>query len=506
MYECEWEEMKEGNDEIVNFIKVHLPQSPSPFSDSSPQTKMSILRDIYDGYLYGLVRCDIKVPESLRSHFSEMPPIFKNIDVSSENIDPFMRDFADEHKLLGRPRRTLIGSFIGKNIFLATPLLRWYLEHGLVVDEIYEVVEYTPARCFQGFADIVSENRRRGDLDPTKAILAETFKLLGNSAYGKSLENLENRRDVAYSMGRDVGKLVNSRLFRTCTPLDHHDLFEVESAKSKVRWNLPLQMGFFVYQYAKLRMLQFHYDFVDKFVSRDDYQLCEMDTDSLYMALSDNSLEEVVKPHLLQRFYREYPQWFPARSCDAHHEEFVSACSLGEAWNPRPCCKERGTFDKRTPGLFKIEFVEDGMVALCSKTYFAFGEKNKISCKGLIKNLNDIEKQKYLNVLKYRRNGRGLNKGFRSCGNAVFTYEQERASLSFLYIKRRVDKVISYAPIHSLGKERAPQLLRSFNDVRLKDAILVSHVDKVISYSSISTIGKKVTPKLLRSSPNLGEC
>ncbi|GFO22437.1 phytanoyl-coa dioxygenase domain-containing protein 1-like protein [Plakobranchus ocellatus] len=171
-------------------------------------------------------------------------------------------------------------------------------------------------------------------------------------------------------MGRDVGKLVNSRLFRTCTPLDHNDLFEVENAKSKVRWNLPLQIGFFVYQYAKLRMLQFHYDFVDKFVSRDDYQLCEMDTDSLYMALSGNSLEEVVKTHLLQRFYREYPQWFPARSCDAHHEEFVSACSRGEAWNPRPCCKERSTFDKRTPGLFKIEIVGDGMGFLTVPNFF----------------------------------------------------------------------------------------------------------------------------------------
>ncbi|GFO29325.1 hypothetical protein PoB_005583000 [Plakobranchus ocellatus] len=56
------------------------------------------------------------------------------------------------------------------------------------------------------------------------------------------------------------------------------------------------------------------------------------------------------------------------------------------------------------------------------------------------------------------------------------------------------------------GKNATPQLLRSFNDVRLKDAILVSHVDKVISYSSISTIGKNATPKLLRSLPILGEC
>ena len=332
----------------------------------------------------------------------------------------------------------MIGSFIGKNIFLATPLLRWYLEHGLVVDKIYEVVEYVPERCFQGFIDTVSENRRNGDLDPTKAILAETFKLLGNSAYGKTLENLENRRHVVYSTSENVGELFNSCLLRTCTPLDHNDLFEVESAKNKVRWNLPLQIGFFVYQYAKLRMLQFHFDFVDKFVSRDDYQLCEMDTDSLYMALSSGSLEEAVKPHLLKQFYQEYPRWLPAKSCDTHHEEFVSARARGEAWDPLPCCKERAVFDKRTPGLFKVEFVGDGMVALCSKTYYAFGEQNKASCKGLNKYLNNITKEKFLQVLSSRQSGGGLNRGFRSLRNAVFTYEQERNSLSFLFIKRKV--------------------------------------------------------------------
>ena len=97
-----------------------------------------------------------------------------------------MGKYADERKLLGQSRRTLIGRFIGKNIFLATPLLRWYLEHGLVVDKIYEVVEYVPERCFQEFADTVSEKKRNGNLDSTKAILPETSKLLGNSAYGKT--------------------------------------------------------------------------------------------------------------------------------------------------------------------------------------------------------------------------------------------------------------------------------------------------------------------------------
>ena len=92
-----------------------------------------------------------------------------------------------------------------------------------------------------------------------------------------------------------------------------------------------------------------------------------MDTDSSYMALFTGSLQETVKPHLLKQFYQEYPGRFPVKSCATHHEEFVSARARGEAWDPLLCSKKLYVFDKRTPGLFKAEFVGDGMVALCSK-------------------------------------------------------------------------------------------------------------------------------------------
>ena len=61
--------------------------------------------------------------------------------------------------------------------------------------------------------------------------------------------------------------------------------------------NRPYQIGIAVYQLAKLRMLEFHYDFLDKYVSRRDYELIQMDTDSSYMALSSPTLDELVKPH-----------------------------------------------------------------------------------------------------------------------------------------------------------------------------------------------------------------
>ena len=38
-------------------------------------------------------------------------------------------------------------------------------------------------------------------------------------------------------------------------------------------------------------------------------------------------------------------------------------------WFPRTCCGKHAKFDKRTPGLFKLEYEGDEMIGLCSKSY-----------------------------------------------------------------------------------------------------------------------------------------
>lgn len=188
-------------------------------------------------------------------------------------------------------------------------------------------------------------------------------------------------------------------------------------------------------------MLQFHYNLLDKYVDRSKYQLAQMDTDSLYLGLSRTSLEEAVTPALRTEFYKEYHKWFPALACDDHATEFVAAKSAGDVWFPqRACCAARQLYDRRTPGLFKLEFKGNSIVALCSKTYVCTtpAGKQKVSCKGLMKNKNHLTKEQYLKVIENKKADGGINRGFRTDGKSVFTYSQERQSLSFLYIKRQV--------------------------------------------------------------------
>ena len=226
-------------------------------------TQNEILAAVIDGTLFGMIECDIHVPPELRPYFSEMQPIFKNANVSRDDIGPYMRQYAEENDIMSTPRRMLVGSFHGIKLLLATPLLRWYLAHGLVVDRVYQIVEYSPKPCFRDFGESVSTARRNGDSDPDKAIIADTMKLLGNSAYGKTVTNVDRHRDIKYSTEVGTSALVNNKRFRQLDVVAE-DAYEVTSSKARVTYDLPHHIGFFGYQYVKLRMLEFYYDFVDR--------------------------------------------------------------------------------------------------------------------------------------------------------------------------------------------------------------------------------------------------
>ena len=102
-----------------------------------------------------------------------------------------MKDHVKEFDLSTKPRRLLVGGMRAQKILLATPLLKWYLEHGLEVTKIYQTVEYSPKCCFKQFVRDVSDARRGGDVDLAKFIIADTRKLEGNTAFGSTIIDQE---------------------------------------------------------------------------------------------------------------------------------------------------------------------------------------------------------------------------------------------------------------------------------------------------------------------------
>lgn len=128
--------------------------------------------------------------------------------------------------------------------------------------------------------------------------------------------------------------------------------------------NLPIQIEYFILQYAKLRMLQFYYDFMLKFVNRDDSEYCEIDTDSAFMALAGPTLESVIKPEMKQQYLQGLT--------DNCNDNIQIQADDGCHWFPHTCCSTHAKHDKRTVGLFKLEWQGDTMIGLCLKNIHCF--------------------------------------------------------------------------------------------------------------------------------------
>ena len=123
--------------------------------------------------------------------------------------------------------------------------------------------------------------------------------------------------------------------------LIEEDLYEVEMKKEKIKFDLPIQLGYHILQLAKLRMLQFRYDCLGYYCDTKDFEYIEMDTDSAYMAIARKNLDDMVRPHLKEEFHRQ-----KFKQC--HDFDYTSE----QGFFPRECCDGHKAFDKRTPGLF----------------------------------------------------------------------------------------------------------------------------------------------------------
>ena len=105
------------------------------------------------------------------------------------------------------------------------------------------------------------------------------YKLMNNSVFGKTMENIRRHRNIKLVNNKDdYLKMVMRPNFKSGTLL-RPDLMGCEMGKIKVVMNKPVYLGQAILDLSKLIMYEFHYDYmIPKY--GECIKLCYMDTDS----------------------------------------------------------------------------------------------------------------------------------------------------------------------------------------------------------------------------------
>ena len=96
-------------------------------------------RDVLKGKVFGFAQVDIEVPDELYDKFSEMSPLFVVQEIPDCSIPEEMRVYKEKTgRKTVKGTKKLLGVVKTKNILLYTPLIEWYLQHGLGLTAVHQ--------------------------------------------------------------------------------------------------------------------------------------------------------------------------------------------------------------------------------------------------------------------------------------------------------------------------------------------------------------------------------
>ena len=309
------------------------------------------------------VEADLDYPESLHDEHNDYPLAPVQMAVKESQLSDMQCLWLAE---MGKARNAdtdkLCGTLSHKRKYVVhIDLLRFYLDHGLVLKHVHRVIMFKQAAWLEPY---IRFNTERRALATTKAA-KEFYKLLNNAVFGKTMENVRNRSNLTLVSDRKTLLKMVSRphykagiIFREDDE-DGNFLVGVSMHATSVKLDKPVYAGVSILDLSKLHMYWFHYDRV-KPLWGPRAHLLFTDTDSLcyWIETSDayeDMCRELVDDMDMSELNRESRYCFTQALTD---EELAVVDE-----NARRNKKVLGKFKDETGGVPITEFV--GLRAKC---------------------------------------------------------------------------------------------------------------------------------------------
>ena len=145
-----------------------------------------------------------------------------------------------------------------KNYILHYRNLRQYVEMGLKLTAVHRGISFNQSSWMEPYI------RKNTELRKTAANSFEKdfFKLMNNSVFGKTIENIRKRQNIILVDDRaKAAKLTSRPNFDRATIFDRN-LIAVHMKKTEVYFNKPVYVGQAILDLSKTLMFDFHYNYI----------------------------------------------------------------------------------------------------------------------------------------------------------------------------------------------------------------------------------------------------
>ena len=154
----------------------------------------------YSGEKGCIIECDLEYPENLHDEHNMYPLAPEKILVEKDMLSPYCNEILDEFKIQKNTCKKLIPNLMNKQKYvLHYKNLQLYLDLGMKLKKIHRVLEFKQTTWLKDYIDFNTQKRKNA----ANAFEKDFFKLMNNSVFGKTMENLRNRCSIKLVTTKD---------------------------------------------------------------------------------------------------------------------------------------------------------------------------------------------------------------------------------------------------------------------------------------------------------------
>ena len=373
-----------------------------------------------------ILEVDLEYPEELHDLHNDYPLAAEKIKVTEDMLSPYCREIAEKFKVKVGLVKKLVPTLSNKERYvLHYRNLQLYMSLGLKLTKIHRALEFNQSPWLKPYIDFNTKKRA----EAKNSFEKDFFKLMNNSVFGKTMENLRKRQDIKLVTDKEQLLKWASKPTFISSKIFNEDLVAIHKIKPTLKLNRPAYVGMCILDLSKTLMYDFHYNYI-KSQYGDKARLLFTDTDSLTY--------EIEADDVYQDFWK-----------DKHlfdNSDYPKNSSFFDDTNK----KVIGKFKDEAAGIPIVEFV-----GLRSKMYSYMKDNKQESrtAKGIKKNVikQKIQHDNYKDTLFNKKQMRHTMRLIKSEKHLIGSYVLDKTSLSCFDDKRYIHKngVTSYAYGHN---------------------------------------------------------
>ena len=372
-----------------------------------------------------ILEVDLDYPEELHDLHNDYPLAPEKLKVNKNMLSEYCQKISEKFNISSGQVHKLITTLNKKEKYvLHYRNLQLYLSLGLKLKKVHRVLQFKQSPWLKKYIDFNTNKRTLSSNDFEKNF----FKLMNNSVFGKTMENLRKRVDVRLVTDKEKLLKLASKPSYVSSKIFNENLVAVHKIKETLTMNRPAFVGACILDLSKTFMYDFHYNYI-KYKYGDKAKLLFTDTDSqTYEIETPDAYADFIQNKDIfdnSDYNKKSPFYFD------HNKKVI------------------GKFKDEAAGIPVTEFV-----GLRSKmySYTLDNKQTKRTAKGIKKNIiqNNLSHDNYKKVLLSDEQIHHSMKTIRSVNHQLSSYELNKISLSCFDDKRYIHEngITSFAYGH----------------------------------------------------------